>query len=150
MFINSGPFDRLHNALAGVGIELCFDDPRYCDLGPLTGVHAALIKISELGGSAVVTAPCDMPNLPTDMIARVVEGHADGDDITYFQGARDYPLCALWSVRLLPHIEHALEGARGAGGLAVMAYLKTCKVGTIAVTDDVAFMNINRPSPPPA
>lgn len=148
LFINAGPRNRPHGGLAGTGIELCFDDPRFENLGPLTGIHAALQKISGLGADRVITAPCDMPRLPADMVARLIAGHDDSNDVTYFQGVRDYPLCALWSARLLPHLEQALEAARAAGGLAVMAYLQTCTVGAIRVTDDVAFTNVNRPTPP--
>ena len=43
------------------------------DLGPLGGLNAALHHASEHGYAAVVSVPCDVPHLPTDLAARLGE-----------------------------------------------------------------------------
>jgi molybdopterin-guanine dinucleotide biosynthesis protein A len=87
-----------------------------------------------------------MPFLPSDMIDQLLAGTTPDTDVIHFRGKRDYPLCALWHVRQLPHLEAALTGSRLRGGLAVMQYLRTVEVKTIAVTDDNAFANMNVPA----
>lgn len=147
LLINCGGANSTHSeALKATGIPLCMDDPRLADLGPLSGVHAGLKAAAGLGAMTVVTAPCDMPNLPTDMVARLLAAHDGNADVSHFTGARDYPLCAIWNVALLPAMEEALHAARPQGGLAVMGWLRTCRINTIAVSDDMAFVNINQPS----
>lgn len=47
------------------------DDPAQCFAGPLAGIDAAL-RASKTPWLAVV--PCDLPQLPTDAIARLVQG----------------------------------------------------------------------------
>ena len=62
-------------------------------------------------------------------------------DVVYFKGVRDYPLCALWRVSVADALREALQKAEG--GLAVMRFLASQDVHTIAVSDDAAFANIN-------
>jgi len=147
LLINCGGWNSTHSgALKATGIPVCIDDPRFADLGPLSGVHSAMKAAAGLGAMTVVTAPCDMPNLPPDMVAVLFAAHDAHADVSHFTGARDYPLCAIWTIALLPALEAALEAARTHGGLAVMRWLQTCRVNTIVVSDDMAFVNINQPS----
>ena len=120
---------------------LIFDDPDFEGLGPLSGVLSALEIASAAGDAMVITAPCDMPHLPDNMVAQLLA--APKADIAYFKGERDYPLCALWDVSVTDPLRTALRQAEG--GLAVMRFLSTQDVHTIAVSDDAAFANINHP-----
>ncbi|HTM81138.1 molybdenum cofactor guanylyltransferase [Asticcacaulis sp.] len=120
---------------------LIFDDPAFEGLGPLSGVLSALEMARAAGDAMVITAPCDMPDLPDDMVARLLA--APPADVVYFKGARDYPLCALWRISVADPLRNALQQVEG--GLAVMRFLATQNVRTIAVDDDAAFANINYP-----
>ena len=124
--------------LSCLGLRLIYDGMP--GLGPLSGVLSALQMAEAAGDAAVVTAPCDMPELPVDMVAQL--GAADSD-VVYFSGVRDYPLCALWRVSVLPALRAALEAADG--GLPVMRFLDSQTVACVTVTDETAFVNVNRP-----
>jgi molybdopterin-guanine dinucleotide biosynthesis protein A len=127
--------------LSCLDAPLIFDDPELAGMGPLTGVLSALEMAQAGGDKTVITAPCDMPDLPQDMVAQLLA--APPADIVYFKGERDYPLCALWHVSLAAPLRAALQQAEG--GLAVMRFLATQDVRTIVVADEAAFANINHP-----
>ena len=125
--------------LAYIGLPLVCDDPDFADLGPLSGVRTAVKRAADLGRDHVVTAPCDMPALPLDMIMRLRNEDAD---IVHFRGERDYPLCALWRTSLLPALDKALIAARPEGGVRVMRLIAS--QNSIALPGDPGdFININ-------
>lgn len=126
--------------LSCLGARLIFDET-LAGLGPLSGVLSALDMARATGDTSVITVPCDMPNLPDDMVAQLVA--APAADVVHFASARDYPLCALWQVSVADALRHALEKAES--GLAVMRFLATQKIERISVSDDAAFININHP-----
>jgi molybdopterin-guanine dinucleotide biosynthesis protein A len=142
VFINAGAKESpLVLPLSCLDARLIFDDPAFADMGPLSGVLSALEMAHTAGDQAVITAPCDMPNLPDDMVARLLA--APPADVVYFKRARDYPLCALWRISVAAPLRAALQQVEG--GLAVMRFLATQNVCTIPVDDDAAFANINYP-----
>ncbi len=125
--------------LTYLGLPLIFDASDFADLGPLSGVRTAVREAARLGRDYVVTAPCDMPALPSDMIMRLRNEEAD---IVHFRGERDYPLCALWRTSLLPALDAALTAARPEGGVRVMRFIAS--QASIALRGDpAAFININ-------
>ena len=126
--------------LSCLDARLIFDDPVIADMGPLSGVLSALEMAKAADDTTVITAPCDMPNLPDDMVTQLLE--APTADVVYFKGEREYPLCALWRISVIAPLRAALQQAEG--GLAVMRFLSTQNVRTIPVSDDAAFANINR------
>jgi molybdenum cofactor guanylyltransferase len=130
-------------SLSDLGLPLIFDENDFADLGPLSGVLTALKYAEARGCNAAITAPCDMPHLPDDMMAQLLK--VPKKDIVHFSGVRDYPLCALWQVSLRPNLEAALTAAQPDHGLSVMRYLSTQQVHKIVVLDDSAFVNINSP-----
>ena len=137
IYINAGPI-----GLERLGHPLIHDDPAFAGLGPLSGVRSALYLAAGLGHEAVVTAPCDMPDLPLDLVARLSEVHAD---IVHFFAERDYPLTTLWRTSLLPSLDAALLAARPDGGLKVMRYIQSQSFVRLPADDPAAFRNINRP-----
>lgn len=140
LVINAGAKESpLVMPLSCLGLPLIFDAPDLIDLGPLTGVLSALEMARAAGDAQVITAPCDMPDLPEDMVAQLLA--ATPADVVYFKGERDYPLCALWNMALIGPLRTALE--RAEGGLAVMRFLASQDVRTVKVSDDAAFANIN-------
>ncbi|MCR6659460.1 MAG: molybdenum cofactor guanylyltransferase [Asticcacaulis sp.] len=142
LVINAGAKESpLILPLSCLGLPLIFDAPDLIDLGPLTGVLSALVMARAVGDAQVITAPCDMPALPEDMVAQLLA--APPADIVYFKGERDYPLCALWRVSVAEALREALQKTEG--GLAVMRFLASQNVRTVPVSDDAAFANINHP-----
>lgn len=142
IFINAGAqTSPLVLPLSCLDALLIFDDPAFEDMGPLSGVLSALEMAQAARDATVITAPCDMPNLPDDMVAQLLA--APPADVVYFKGERDYPLCALWRISVADPLRRALQQAKG--GLAVMRFLATQTVHTIPVSDDTAFVNINHP-----
>lgn len=142
IFINAGAqTSPLILPLSCLDAPLIFDDPAFEDMGPLSGVLSALEMARAARDATVITTPCDMPNLPDDMVAQLLA--APTADVVYFKGERDYPLCALWRISVADALRRALQQAKG--GLAVMRFLATQTVHTIPVSDDTAFVNINHP-----
>ncbi len=124
-----------------LGLPLIFDAAATAGRGPLSGVLSALAWAGDRGEAFVVTAPCDMPNLPGDMIARLMAAPDAG--VVYFLGDRDYPLCARWATRLRPRLQSALEAV--SDGLKVMRFIDDCAPVVLPAGDDRAFANINSP-----
>jgi molybdenum cofactor guanylyltransferase len=129
--------------LSVFGLPLLYDEPELANLGPLSGVRSALQWAQTRGDTCVITAPCDMPRLPSDLVARLTAVPMEEVDVIHFSGARDYPLCALWNTALLPDLEDALRTS--VWGLAVMRFLGSRRVVKLAADDDSAFVNINEP-----
>ena len=127
--------------LAAFGAPVLVDDDHLADLGPLSGVRTALKWARDHGHAQVVIAPCDMPNLPEDMVARLMA--VEAAEIVYFAGARDHPLCARWSVSLLPVLDAELTAAKSEGGLAVMRFVERRTVIKLPAGDNAAFTNVN-------
>jgi molybdopterin-guanine dinucleotide biosynthesis protein A len=74
------------------------------DLGPLGGLNGALHQAAAHRFDAVVSVPCDMPILPTDLVARL---QAAGS--TSFVTAT--PVIGLWPARLADELDlHLAEG----------------------------------------
>lgn len=97
--------------------------PRIADLrpglGPLGGLHAALVHAS---GRSVFVLACDLPRVTADLVRWVLDAGALGD-IEEYRGSggmarvvRDrhgpQPLCGLYSGACLPVVERALDQRR--------------------------------------
>jgi molybdopterin-guanine dinucleotide biosynthesis protein A len=107
--------------------------------GPLAGLHRGL---TEADHPLVVTAPCDSPFLPTDLVARLrVPVDAGRAVLTVARtGQQSHPVFALCRRDLLPHLTAFLD----AGGRKIDLWYSTLAVETVSF-DDVpqAFDNIN-------
>lgn len=125
--------------LTALGRPVLFDASARAGRGPLSGVLTAIETARAEGHAFVITAPCDMPNLPLDMVARLMV--TPDEEVVYFSGQRDHPLCARWSCALFDRLWAALEGAES--GLPVLRFLGSCQVITLPTEDDAAFTNIN-------
>jgi molybdopterin-guanine dinucleotide biosynthesis protein A len=107
--------------------------------GPLAGLHAALSRARH---SLVVTAPCDSPFLPVDLVARLHDGlTTNGADLavakTFDQA---HPVFCLCRREVLPHLTAFLES----GGRKIDRWYETLKVVEVNFDDEeAAFRNIN-------
>ena len=78
--------------------------------GPLAAINAALDYAASNGFDAVLSAPCDAPDLPLDLVVRLAPGPAV---------LADQPVIGLWPVALAPAVAAWLaSGQRAVRGFA--------------------------------
>lgn len=109
----------------------CVPDRPAPDMGPLGGINAALHYAGEHGFDAVLSAACDIPNLPHDL-AEILSG--DGAAMVQSQ-----PVVGLWPTGLACELEAYLSG----GGRRLYDFGQN--VGARMVRFDPPLLNINRP-----
>jgi len=109
----------------------CIPDQPEPDLGPLGGLNAAL-QFAEIHGFAhVLSCGVDVPNLPADLLGRLVgEGAAIVDD---------QPTVGWWPVSLAADLAEYVE----AGGRALYGFAE--RIGARRVVLDAPLLNVNRP-----
>lgn len=117
----------------------------FADHGPLAGVLAGLDYGAAQGWDVVLTVPCDVPCLPSDLVERLQTAHDQAGKIAYARsGERDHPLIALWSVGT----RHVLRADLvRLGPLAVGRWIKTHGAEAVAWSNlgGDPFFNANRP-----
>ena len=135
------------NANQNLGPYEAFGVPVWPDVvggfaGPLAGIHTGL---SHCETEFMVTAPCDSPFLPADLVEKLGAALEQQDAdlavaVTGEGGTRQpHPVFCLMRTLLLPHLEAYLhEGGRKID--AWYAQLNTVEVG---FADEAAFRNIN-------
>jgi molybdopterin-guanine dinucleotide biosynthesis protein A len=105
--------------------------------GPLAGLQAGLQAASH---DLVVTAPCDSPFLPEDLVKRLSESLGDNDLAVAKTGTQVHPVFALVRRALLEHLTAYLE----AGGRKIDAWYASLKVVEVDFDDEAdGFSNIN-------
>lgn len=112
-------------------------------LGPLAGIHAAMVWARGRGAEMVLTVPGDTPFLPLDLLARLAAGRAEGQAVVAVSGAEIHPVVGLWPCALA----EALEAFLGGGVYRVQGWLE--RIAFLTVEFDVGgvdpFWNINTP-----
>lgn len=114
--------------------------------GPLAGLQTGL---SHCETEYLVTAPCDSPFLPEDLVERLadalVEENADLAVAVTVEGEGDdkrrqpHPVFCLMKASLLPHLEKFLQE----GGRKIDAWYASLNVAEVDFPDEAAFRNIN-------
>ena len=107
--------------------------------GPLAGLHAGLMAART---PFAVTAPCDSPFLPLDLVARLsaalVRDHAQLAVAKTLD--QPHPVFALVDAAVLPHLEQFLQQ----GGRKIDAWYATLAATEVPFDDEAdAFRNIN-------
>jgi len=117
--------------------------------GPIGGIHTALAWAHELSMAGVVVLACDLPLVTADVVGAIVGAWA-GEAVVAPMGLRGpEPLCALWSVGALPHVEAAANGAaRSPRRLLDELHGRVLAVAaaTRAAGIEDPFLNVNTPS----
>ena len=106
--------------------------------GPLAGLHAGLTAATT---PLVVTAPCDSPFLPEDLVARLHDAItlASADLAVAKTGDQPHPVFSLVRRECLPGLAQFLES----GGRKIDAWYAALKVVEVPFEDEAAFANIN-------
>jgi molybdopterin-guanine dinucleotide biosynthesis protein A len=110
--------------------------------GPLAGMQTGLIHCTT---DYLVTAPCDSPFLPTDLVQRLADAllAADADlavAVTGEEEARQvHPVFCLMKASLLQHLTEYLRD----GGRKVDAWYRSLNRVEVHFADEAAFRNIN-------
>ena len=110
--------------------------------GPLAGLQTGLIHCET---DYLVTAPCDSPFLPTDLVQRLADGLEENNaDLTVaVTGSGDsrqaHPVFCLVKASLLPHLTLYLQE----GGRKFDKWYSSLAVAEVHFDDEDAFRNIN-------
>lgn len=106
--------------------------------GPLAGLHTGLLACAT---PLLVTAPCDSPFLPEDLVAKLrLALETAGTDIAVAKtGDQPHPVFSLVRREVLDDLTAFLE----AGGRKVDAWYAALKVAEVPFADERAFANIN-------
>ena len=110
--------------------------------GPLAGLQTGLMHCET---PYLVTAPCDSPLLPTDLVVRLAAGldAARAEVALAATGTGDsvqpHPVFCLIKTSVLPSLSAYLK----AGGRKVDAWFATLAMTRVHFDDDSAFRNIN-------
>jgi molybdopterin-guanine dinucleotide biosynthesis protein A len=136
--INARPDTEAEALARAEGFTVLHDMPGD-PAGPLAGVKVALQWAQELGASAVAVSPCDVPLLPENVFARLIQAAGMGAAMAETSEGHQ-PQCAVWPVSALPKLTAAL-----ANGAHPPTWLMLESIGAVRVrfsTPD-AFANIN-------
>lgn len=106
--------------------------------GPLAGLHRGLGVAAH---PLVVTAPCDSPFLPLDLVAQLKAAlDANHADLAVAKtGDQPHPVFSLCRKSVLPSLAAFLES----GGRKIDAWHAQLKVVEVDFSDEAAFRNIN-------
>lgn len=105
--------------------------------GPLAGLQAGLRAAKH---PLVVTAPCDSPFLPEDLVARLRAAMGDKDLAVAKTGTQAHPVFAMVHRNILDHLTQYLAG----GGRKIDAWYASLKVVEVPFDDEAeSFRNIN-------
>lgn len=110
--------------------------------GPLAGLQTGLIHCET---DYLVTAPCDSPFLPTDLVQRLADGleENNADLAVAVTGSGDtrqaHPVFCLVKASLLPHLTLYLQE----GGRKFDKWYSSLAVAEVHFDDEDAFRNIN-------
>ena len=105
--------------------------------GPLAGLQAGLQAAKH---ALIVTAPCDSPFLPLDLVARLRAAMGTNDLAVAKTGTQAHPVFAMVRRVILDHLTAYLAG----GGRKIDAWYATLKVVEVPFDDEAeAFSNIN-------
>jgi molybdopterin-guanine dinucleotide biosynthesis protein A len=106
--------------------------------GPLAGLHRGL---SEAAHPLVVTAPCDSPFLPLDLVAQLKAAlDANNAELAVAKtGDQPHPVFSLCRKSVQPSLTAFLES----GGRKIDLWYSQLKVVEVQFADEAAFRNIN-------
>jgi molybdopterin-guanine dinucleotide biosynthesis protein A len=112
-------------------------------LGPLAGIHTAMLWAQEIGAPSVLTVPADTPFLPHDLVARLVMAGAGGHIAIAAHGSDLHPTVGLWPSNLAAVLRRDLEG--GVRRVRAWLDLMSFKAALFEPAEPDPFWNVNTP-----
>lgn len=138
--VSARPGSPAERLCAERGIAVVHDAAGAPD-GPLAGIVAGLEWARSAGQDWLVSMPCDIPLAPADIVARLLAA-ADGRPCAIARSGDDlHPLCAAWSLDLLPRL---LAATRDGAHPAARRFMTEAGCG-FAEVDAALMVNANRP-----
>jgi molybdenum cofactor guanylyltransferase len=136
--INARPDTEAEALARAEGLTVLHDMPGDAS-GPLSGVKVGLQWAQELGARAVAVSPCDVPLLPDNVFARLIEEAGPGAAMAETSEGNQ-PQCAVWPVSALPKLTDAL-----ANGAHPPTWLMLESIGAVRVrfSSPEIFANVN-------
>lgn len=131
---NIGPYE-------GFGLPVWPDELTGFE-GPLAGVQTGLLHCET---DYMVTAPCDSPFLPDDLVARLADALVDNDAELAVavtgegESRQPHPVFSLMKTSLLPSLSSYLQG----GGRKIETWYRSLRFVEVSFLDDTGFRNIN-------
>lgn len=120
------------------------EDGAHATKGPLAGLAAGLSWALENNFTHVVTAPCDVPQLPRNLVRLLcAQGQTSPAVLKTPRGVE--AACAIWPVSVFSQVEERLQSG---ASLSMMGLLEAAGASVIPVqADDLdgSFVNINAP-----
>ena len=107
----------------GLDLPLIYDDPAI--EGPLAGLAAALSFAAVRGFARLLTLPCDLAQVPPDLLPRLAAATAAADCALVRTGDRLHPTLGLWNP--------------AAGLEALPAYLATGRRSLLGLAERTGF-----------
>lgn len=129
---------------ARLGVPV-WPDERTGFAGPLAGFFAGLSRCTT---PWLVTVPCDSPDFPLDLVARLADAVIAQDAdlampvVNSDEGLRRQPVFCLLRVDLLPSLRAFVD----AGGAKIAAWALNQRHATVSFDNASAFANANSPS----
>lgn len=120
------------------------EDGAHATKGPLAGLAAGLIWALENNFSHVVTAPCDLPLLPRNLV-RLLSTQEQTSPAVLKTSHGIEAACAMWPISVFPIVEERLKVGKS---LSMRGLLEAAGASAIQVHDDDldgSFININAP-----
>ena len=120
-------------------------------LGPLSGIHSALVHLSKLqtndktSSNYLLSVPGDCPFIPDDLAAQL-KTHANDQDldvVTCKSGDREHFVVSLWKISLADKLNSFLDS----GNRSVGQFIRSCDSGVVEfpINPIDPFFNINTP-----
>lgn len=118
-----------------------FEDDKSGNMGPLAGIHSALLHSQGFDWVGVV--PCDSPNLPDDYVSHFLAQDTQGAEILVaFDGNRIQPVFAMYHQSVLSKLEAFLHN----GDRKIQLFFKNCVIKHVDFKDcPQMFINLNTP-----
>ncbi len=120
------------------------EDGAHATKGPLAGLAAGLSWALGNDFTHVVTAPCDVPLLPRNLV-RLLSSHGQTSPAVLETPRGIEAACAMWPVSVFSKVEDTLQAGKS---LSMMGLLEDAGASVIQVQAgdlDGSFININAP-----
>jgi len=119
------------------------DDRPFFGAGPLAGIHAGLDWAAGADAVWLVSAPCDVPWLPLNLVETLLAHAVPGRPCAFRRDGRLEAACALWPVSFLNIVEARLRQDTERSLKTALADAVVIPAENVPL--DGSFANINRP-----